>query len=164
MAPKTAVKRKAAAAFLAAAEARKKTRLSSESLESLRGDDETAPTPDTSRCDEDVAGPSSAVAGPSSGGQDEPVSHDINEDSSAAGPSATDGRVTQSAVDDDIPGSDTEETSAEQGESAATAACSPFFYVTIWLTYSYSLKQRQLNMLPKWWEKVIALYGIGGAD
>ena len=60
----------------------------------------------TLRCDEaDIAGLSSAVAGPSSGGQDEPVRHDVSEEFSAAEPSATDGCMTESAVEDDVLGS-----------------------------------------------------------
>ena len=82
MAPKSAVKRKAAAASQIAALARKKQRTSSESLDSLRADIEAVPTSSASlplapgnAGVNDGARPSSSVSGPTSGteGQGESV-------------------------------------------------------------------------------------------
>ena len=126
MPPKSAVKRKAGAASQIAAQARKKQRTSSESLDSLRTDIETVPTlsaslpPDSGsagvNAGASVAGRSFSATGLNSGVEAEGVSATSGEESSVAGPSSS---VLSPSVNtaDSNSGSNAEGTSSEQGES-----------------------------------------------
>ena len=128
MAPKSAVKRKAAAASEIATLARKKQRTSFESLDSLRADIEAVPTSSASlplapgnAGVNDGARPSSSVAGPTSGTEAQGESVTSGEPSASVLTSSSPSASTAGNPEKN-PGLGAEGTDCEQGENSADSA------------------------------------------